>query len=127
MCRVFAVQGTSALLSDSSSAASGQRAPRDSQWASGVCTEPWDSDGPRSAVDESAALQDVPLQLPMWMGWRDETDSSELFFASIHGVYRHSVGLRVAFAAAAERQQLGCRGLHRDAVRREMRRPSLFS
>lgn len=76
------LQGLSALLSDSSVPSSGQRLPRESQW--GGPSDSWESEGPRGATDESGGLQDVPVQLPVWLGWRDESDSAELFFASIH-------------------------------------------
>ncbi|KAL8447161.1 hypothetical protein Emag_004427 [Eimeria magna] len=81
------LQGLSALLSDSSASASAQQ--RAAGW--GPPEESWEGEGappggpsPGTANDLSAALQDAPVQLPVWMGWRDETDSSELFFASIH-------------------------------------------
>lgn len=28
----------------------------------------------------------LPVDMPQWMGWRDERDAEELFFASIHGM-----------------------------------------
>ncbi|OEH78302.1 putative histone deactylase [Cyclospora cayetanensis] len=37
-----------------------------------------------SAEDGGGSLHDFPVQLPMWLGWRDESDQDELFFASIH-------------------------------------------
>ena len=79
----YVLQGLSALLSDRSASSSGQRLPRESQW--GGPSDSWESEGSRGPTDESGGLQDVPMQLPVWLGWRDENDSEELFFASIHG------------------------------------------
>lgn len=70
-------QGLSALLSDE------QRVPREGAWG-----RPYgvgDAEGARGPTEEGGPLQDVPLELPVWLGWRDDSDAAELFFASIHG------------------------------------------
>ncbi|KAL8445244.1 hypothetical protein Emed_005802 [Eimeria media] len=77
------LQGLSALLSDSSASASAQQ--RAAGW--GPPEDSWEGEGaPPGGPSPGAGndLSDAPVQLPVWMGWRDETDSAELFFASIH-------------------------------------------
>ena len=43
------------------------------------------SRGAPGPPEEGGSLQEVPFELPVWLGWRDDSDAAELFFASIHG------------------------------------------
>lgn len=51
-----------------------------SAWEVGSSWEVEDSRG----SGECEAPERV-LQVPLWMGWRDESDAEDIFFASIHG------------------------------------------